>query len=72
MNKNVSLVLLVAVVLVFLWAISGSRAPKVPRDKVHAALLDNASCAPCHATGMKSPLKPAHPPKEQCLICHKK
>jgi len=72
MNKNVSLIVFICAVLVILWAISGNKAPKIPGNERHAAIADAAACPGCHANGKASPLKPAHPPKEQCLLCHKR
>ncbi len=70
MKKNISLLVFILSVLVFLFAISGKRAAPLPDDAVHAGTLDAASCSMCHAQGRKAPLKASHPPKEQCLICH--
>lgn len=70
MKKNLTLVAFIAFVLVFLFAISGNRAAPLPHDTTHAGLLDTVSCASCHGAGKQAPLKGAHPPKEQCLVCH--
>jgi hypothetical protein len=34
-------------------------------------MTTNDSCAACHGPGKRSPLKSSHPPKEDCLLCHK-
>lgn len=70
MRKNITLVVFILLVLVFLIAISGKRASPVPDDTVHAGVLEVASCLTCHAQGRQTPLKASHPPKDQCLICH--
>jgi hypothetical protein len=38
---------------------------------LHRNMTANAACAACHAPGMRAPLKSSHPPKEDCLQCHK-
>jgi mono/diheme cytochrome c family protein len=43
----------------------------LPRDETHLQVLSNSLCQTCHGPGKQSPLKPSHPPKEQCLLCHK-
>ena len=70
-NKNVQLIGFIAIVLLLLFAISGKRMKPVPGDEKHALAVDNASCVACHAPGKIFPLIPTHPPKEQCLTCHK-
>ncbi len=57
-------------VLIFLSSI-GKKAPLIPPDNIHSAITDQAGCIACHATGKQAPLKVNHPPKEQCLVCHK-
>ncbi len=70
MKKNLALVAFIVSVLVLLFVVSGNRAAPLPHDAVHAGLLDTASCSACHSPGKQAPLKDAHPPKEQCLVCH--
>ena len=70
-NKNVQLIGFILIVLLLLFSISGKKIKPVPGDAQHALALDNASCVACHAPGKISPLIPTHPPKEQCLTCHK-
>jgi hypothetical protein len=50
---------------------SGKKAPFIPSDDIHRAATTEVACAACHASGKQAPLKASHPPKEQCLICHK-
>ena len=63
-------VVLVVAVLYFL-STTGRKAPDIPPDVKHASLTTNQECLDCHAPGRESPLKEKHPPKEQCLECHK-
>jgi len=72
MKHTLSLVAIAAVILLFLFFLSsGKKAPAVPADDVHKVALTNAACVLCHAPGKQAPLKSTHPPKEQCLICHR-
>ena len=73
MKNNISLIVAAAVVLLILFFLSsGKKAPLVPADEVHKTSFTNEGCVECHAPGKQAPLKAAHPPKEQCLICHEK
>jgi hypothetical protein len=45
--------------------------PRLPADNDHRGLSSNASCRPCHGEGSPSPLKPGHPPKDDCVHCHR-
>lgn len=73
MKNSLSLLVAAAVVLLLLIFLSssGKKPPRIPADNVHAALTENEPCLSCHAVGKKAPLKETHPPKEQCLVCHK-
>ncbi len=61
--------------------IGGEKPRNVPPDERHRPLIDllangkhreevEKKCASCHNAGAH-PLPKNHPPKEQCLICHK-
>jgi hypothetical protein len=66
------LVIVAALILIFLFYLSSShKVPAVPHDERHKNATTDASCTECHAPGREAPLKAAHPPKEQCLLCHK-
>jgi hypothetical protein len=66
------LVAVAAGVLIFLLFLSsGNKVPAVPQDDLHKNATTDASCIVCHSPGRQAPLKATHPPKEQCLICHK-
>lgn len=72
-RKNSSWPIVAAVVLLAgLFLISlGKKPPLIPADDTHRGLTTEEACTACHAPGKAAPLKPSHPPKEQCLICHK-
>jgi hypothetical protein len=72
MNKNIIFIAAAAVILIALFVISsGNKVPPIPTDALHKDAATNEACVACHAPGKQSPLKPTHPPKEQCVICHK-
>jgi len=73
MKKSWPLIAGAVVIVVFLSFLSssGKKPPLIPADAIHAGLSATESCAPCHAPRKKSPLKETHPPKEQCMVCHR-
>jgi hypothetical protein len=72
MKKNILFIAVAAAVLIFLFYLSTSKkVPLIPDDDLHRIVATNEACSACHAPGMRAPLKATHPPKEQCLICHK-
>lgn len=71
----------IAVLLAVLIFGARDKVKQVPRDNRHLPLYEamNAGgeraevekgCIPCHSPRSR-PLPPKHPPKEQCLLCHK-
>ena len=72
--RDISFVVAVLAVLALLYylSISGRELPKIPSDAVHIAAKVKQDCEGCHAPGKSSPLKPQHPPKDQCFVCHKR
>lgn len=61
--------LLVVGLLAFL---AGARKTRyVPQDENHPRPLVVALCRDCHAPGKLAPQSPKHPPKEQCMLCHR-
>jgi len=77
--------IVVVLVLVIIGVLAAGRgrmkAAPVPNDERHRQVYDllgkggergevEKTCAPCHGSQGK-PLSKGHPPKEQCLICHK-
>ena len=72
MKQSLPLIIACAAVLILLAVLStsGKKPLVIPRDAMHANATKNEDCAPCHAPGKRAPVKDAHPPKEQCVICH--
>ncbi len=73
MKKTWPLIVVGAAVLILLFFASsaGKKPPVIPLNNYHAALKTNEACLSCHAPGKQAPLKDTHPPKEQCVVCHK-
>ncbi len=72
MKKNmVFLVIASSVLLILFFLSSRNKVPFIPADDLHRSIVTAADCGECHAFGKRAPLKETHPPKEQCLICHK-
>jgi len=73
MKKTWPLILSAAVIIAVLVILSssGKKAPPIPPDNIHSTITTQEGCATCHAPGKQAPLKADHPPKEQCLICHR-
>ena len=52
--------------------LSGSRDTRyVPRDENHPRPLAVERCRDCHAPGKMAPQPAKHPPKDQCMLCHR-
>jgi hypothetical protein len=64
--------LMIVLVIGVLLILSKKKFVLLPHDAVHAGLTNNVSCIGCHSEGGESPLSKRHPPKEQCLTCHKR
>ena len=72
MKKSAGMVVFILAVLLFLFFLSsGKKPPLIPRDALHSNVTTNEACTSCHGPGKQAPLKEGHPPKEQCLLCHK-
>jgi len=73
MKSSRSLIVAAAAVVLVLFFLSssGKKPPLIPQDAAHQGITAEGVCADCHAPGKSSPLKENHPPKEQCLVCHK-
>lgn len=72
MKNTLGFILFAAAILLGLFFLSsGKKPPLIPSDARHNSITTDAACLECHAPGKQSPLKPSHPPKEQCLTCHK-
>ncbi len=77
---TIAAVVLVLVVLII--STAREKAKRVPADEKHRAFYVamekggdrievEKGCIPCHNSQAAIPLPKKHPPKEQCLICHK-
>ena len=72
MKKNIAFLAVAAAIVLLLYFLSSSKkVPFIPADDLHRNVTTNAACTECHAPGKRAPLKETHPPKEQCLVCHK-
>jgi len=71
LKNTLIFVVFVLVVLGFLYAISGTRAPRIPEDANHSEFSNETLCLGCHGLTGVAPRKPDHPPKDECLKCHK-
>ncbi len=73
MKNTIGFIVVASAVLAFLFFLSShKKIPEIPTDALHNLVTTNDGCVACHAPGKQAPLKPSHPPKEQCLVCHKK
>lgn len=72
LRNNVIFIVAVLGVLGLLYAISGERSNRLPEDKTHIYDLSPADCLKCHGPGMVTPRSEKHPPKDDCLKCHKR
>jgi hypothetical protein len=73
MKNTIGFILFAAAVILLLVVLSsGKKPPLIPNDAVHVVVTTDAGCSACHAPGKTALLKPSHPPKEQCLVCHKR
>jgi hypothetical protein len=75
------IVIAAAILAVLLVSTLRDKSPKLPTDDKHKPFREalargdrreavEKGCPTCHNPGAM-PLPPRHPPKEQCLICHK-
>lgn len=73
MKSTIAFVGFLLAVLLFLFFLSSQRSevPLIPNDAFHRGVTNNAACTTCHTPGKQAPLKESHPPKEECLLCHK-
>lgn len=73
MKSTKGFIVFVLAVLALLFFLSSSKKiPPIPVDALHNGITTDAGCTACHGPGKQSPLAQTHPPKEQCLVCHKK
>jgi len=71
MKKLLPVILIFAIIAVLFIISSRQRVPLIPADSLHKNITSNEVCTECHGPGKQAPLKANHPPKEQCLLCHK-
>lgn len=52
--------------------LAGTREKRyVPEDEHHPRPLVVTTCRECHAPGKMAPQPETHPPKDQCMLCHR-
>jgi hypothetical protein len=71
MKKYLPVILIFTILAVLFIISSRQKVPLIPADSLHQNISNNKVCADCHSPGKQAPLKANHPPKEQCLLCHK-
>ena len=71
MKNTLIFVLFVLVVIGLLFSISGKKYPQMPADADHFGISDTTMCWGFHDMGKVYPRKATHPPKFECLKCHK-
>jgi cytochrome c553 len=72
MKNNIIFLLFILVVVGFFYSISGKKYPQIPANMAHLGITEIAACLKCHGPDGEKPRKPSHPPKDDCLKCHKK
>ncbi|MBI4843188.1 MAG: hypothetical protein HY809_02535 [Nitrospirae bacterium] len=70
-RKNILFIFAMLAVFGFFWAISGERAHQMPADDNHIFVTDTALCKGCHIPAGSNVVSEKHPPKFECLKCHK-
>lgn len=71
MKQTIAFLVFVALVVGLLFALSGERANRIPEDRNHAVWDRNDLCLDCHGPEGLLPRGPDHPPKDDCIKCHK-
>ncbi len=71
MRSILGFIIFVIVVVGLLLLFPGKTYPPIPYDDLHKAAKDNEACVACHGPGKKDELKKTHPPKYDCLKCHR-
>ena len=61
----------VLLVVGLLFTLSDDKSPRIPDDENHVNFTVEESCWECHGPEGDVPRKETHPPKDQCLQCHK-
>jgi hypothetical protein len=71
MKNTFFFIIFVLAVVGILYLISGKKYPPMPSDPIHNIAAADFMCNECHGPQGKFPKKPEHPPKDECLKCHK-
>jgi cytochrome c553 len=70
--KHIAIFLVfVGLVVGLLFTLAGNKSPRIPDDENHAVFNVEEVCWECHGPEGDAPRKETHPPKDQCLECHK-
>lgn len=70
--KHIAIFLVfVGLVVGLLFTLTGNKSPRIPDDEYHAVFDVEEVCWECHGPEGDAPRKETHPPKDQCLECHK-
>jgi cytochrome c553 len=70
--KHVAIFLVFAALIVgLLFTLSDTKAPRIPDNEQHLVFDVEEVCWDCHGPDGEAPRKETHPPKDQCLECHK-
>lgn len=71
-KSSIIFILLIVLILFFLWNAPSIEGPPIPNDEDHRNMREETYCMECHTLEelMKENLD--HPPKTECLECHRK
>lgn len=72
MKKNILFAVVVLIVVSVLYFLSLENVVPIPADDTHAGIQDEEQCFDCHGEGREYARKKDHPPKDQCLKCHRR
>jgi len=72
MIKKIFYFLLILTVPLVLYLLSLKTVLPIPEDDAHKGIMEEQACFECHGEGKEFARKKTHPPKDQCLKCHKK
>jgi len=72
MRKNIVFAGVIIFILALLYFLSTEEFVQIPLDKEHINITNEKVCLDCHGEGRKNQLSKEHPPKYQCLKCHKR
>ena len=72
MIKKIFYFLLILTVPLILYLLSLKTVLPIPSDDAHKGITEEKACFECHGEGKEYARKKSHPPKDQCLQCHKR